>query len=98
MHRALGEYAVLGVKTTIPFHRWLMQHPSFVAGDLDTEMVAREWQPSSELPADLAERAAILAALSEHLGGSRKKVAATGVTEAESRWLGFARRAGLRPS
>jgi acetyl-CoA carboxylase biotin carboxylase subunit len=96
MYRALGEYAVLGVKTTIPFHRWLMQHPPFVAGDLDTEMVAREWKPSDELPTDLAEHAAILAALSEHLGHGRRQQTASHTGEADSRWLGFARRAGLR--
>lgn len=96
MHRALGEYAVLGVKTTIPFHRWLMQHPAFVAGDLDTELVAREWNPSDELSADLAERAAILAALAVHLGQGKKRTAVSQSGEADSRWLGFARRAGLR--
>jgi acetyl/propionyl-CoA carboxylase alpha subunit len=87
---------VLGVKTTIPFHRWLMQHPAFVAGDLDTELVAREWNPSDELPADLAERAAILAAFAEHLGQGKQRQAVSQSGEADSRWLGFARRAGLR--
>ena len=96
MHRALGEYAVLGVKTTIPFHRWLMQHPAFVAGDLDTELVAREWNPIDELPAALAERAAILAALAEHLGQGKRRTSVSQTREADSRWLGMARRAGLR--
>jgi acetyl/propionyl-CoA carboxylase alpha subunit len=86
---------VLGVRTTIPFHRWLMRHPPFVAGDLDTEIVARDWQPSDDLEGEFVERAAVLAAISEHLGrGRRQPVAAD--AEQVGRWVSFARRAGLR--
>jgi acetyl/propionyl-CoA carboxylase alpha subunit len=96
MHRALGEYQVLGVKTTVPFHRWLLKHPPFVAGDLDTELLERDWHPDGSLDPETAERAAVLAALSEHLGQSRHQSAASGSTEETGRWLSFARRAGLR--
>ncbi len=96
MRRALDEYRVLGVRTTIPFHRWLMAHPPFVVGDMDTEMLARDWQPDAEPPAEVAEQAAILAALAEHLGGGPKPAAAGAAAEDTGRWLAFARRAGLR--
>jgi len=96
MARALDEYRIDGLRTTIPFHRWLMRHDPFVAGDLDTEMLARDWHPSDELPPDLAERVAVLAAISEHLGRGRRPIASTGATEEGGRWLSFARRAGLR--
>ncbi len=36
MMRALKEYMVAGVKTTIPFHTLVMVHPAFAAGDYDT--------------------------------------------------------------
>ncbi len=36
MRRALDEFVVEGVKTTIPFHRQLMDDPRFQAGDFDT--------------------------------------------------------------
>ena len=32
MRRALGEYVVGGIKTTIPFHQWLMDDADFQAG------------------------------------------------------------------
>jgi acetyl-CoA carboxylase biotin carboxylase subunit len=95
MYRALGEYGVLGVKTTIPFHRWLMRHPPFVAGDLDTEIVARDWHPSDVVEPEIAERAAVLAAISEHLGRGRRRPTAV-TAEEVGRWVSFARRAGLR--
>ncbi len=39
MKRALGEYVVDGVKTTIPFHREVMNHPQFKKGVFDTEFI-----------------------------------------------------------
>src|SRR5690348_13036997 len=44
MRRALLEYQVMGVRTTLPFARWLMDHPRFIAGDLSTDFIAEEWE------------------------------------------------------
>src|SRR5205814_496431 len=41
MRRALSEYAVGGIKTTLPFFREVMRDPEFVAGQLDTGFIAR---------------------------------------------------------
>src|SRR5437588_2548981 len=43
MRRALAEYQVLGVRTTLPFARWLMENPRFIEGDMSTDFVAEEW-------------------------------------------------------
>lgn len=40
MERALGEYVIGGIKTTVPFHRRIVQHPKFRQGDFDTNFVA----------------------------------------------------------
>lgn len=39
MRRALDEYIVQGVKTTIPFHQKLMQDPKFIEGDFTTKFM-----------------------------------------------------------
>jgi acetyl-CoA carboxylase biotin carboxylase subunit len=39
--RCLEEFVVEGVRTNIPFHRRLVQHPEFRAGAFDTGFVAR---------------------------------------------------------
>jgi pyruvate carboxylase subunit A len=39
MKRALSEYIILGVKTTIPFHKAILRNESFLAGDLHTHFV-----------------------------------------------------------
>ncbi len=41
MRRALGELAVEGIQTTIPFHQKLLGHPDFLAGRTSTQFVAR---------------------------------------------------------
>src|SRR5206468_4237035 len=70
MQRALEEYLILGVKTTIPFHRWLFAHPEFRAGRIDTDFLAREWHPSDQAADPMAEQVAILAALAAHTRSS----------------------------
>lgn len=39
MKRALTEFRIDGVKTTIPFHLALLEHPQFVAGDFNTKFL-----------------------------------------------------------
>jgi len=36
MRRALDEFVIEGIKTTIPFHRQLMDHPDYIAGNFTT--------------------------------------------------------------
>jgi acetyl-CoA carboxylase biotin carboxylase subunit len=39
MTRALDEFVIEGIKTTIPFHKKLMKHPDFIAGDYTTKFM-----------------------------------------------------------
>ncbi len=39
MSRALSEYVVEGVKTTIPFHQQLMKNEKFISGDFNTKFL-----------------------------------------------------------
>jgi len=41
LRRCLDEFVVEGVKTTIPFHRKLIDHPDFVSGNFDTGFLDR---------------------------------------------------------
>lgn len=61
--RALGEFEIGGIQTTLPFHRWLLSQADFVDGTgLSTDLVDRLWQPI-DLVSVAALRAAELAAL-----------------------------------
>jgi acetyl-CoA carboxylase biotin carboxylase subunit len=41
MRRAISEYVVAGIKTNLPFHERLFEHPEFIAGKYDTGFIDR---------------------------------------------------------
>ena len=41
MRRALGEFSIEGIKTTIPFHQKVLEHSAFRYGDVTTNFVAK---------------------------------------------------------
>jgi acetyl-CoA carboxylase biotin carboxylase subunit len=43
MRRALGEFVVEGIKTTIPRHREIFNHSGFIDGQVDTTFIERNW-------------------------------------------------------
>jgi acetyl-CoA carboxylase biotin carboxylase subunit len=42
MQRALDEYVIEGVTTTIPFHQRLLSHPGFISGETYTRFLQVE--------------------------------------------------------
>lgn len=42
MRRALAEFVIEGIKTTIPIHQQIMQTPEFIMGCVDTTFIERE--------------------------------------------------------
>jgi acetyl-CoA carboxylase biotin carboxylase subunit len=62
MQRALSEYAVKGIKTTIPFHARVLQNPRFLAGDIDTNFIDQEFRPLDEARLKPYEDIALVAA------------------------------------
>ncbi len=43
MRRALSEFVVEGVKTTIPLHKEIFNHSAFIEGRVDTTFIERNW-------------------------------------------------------
>ncbi len=68
LRRALAEYRILGVPTTLPFFARVVRDPAFVAGDFDTSYVAAFVARSDgarERPRAVAAAAAAILALRE---------------------------------
>jgi len=64
MRRALDEHITLGVETTIPFCRFVMDHPAFIEGDFTIDFVQRHFTPELLPQPDESENvAAALAAV-----------------------------------
>ncbi len=62
MARALAEYKVMGVRTTIPFHARVMAHPDFQAGRLSTAFVETLLREGAEPAAGRHRKVALIAA------------------------------------
>ena len=60
MLRAVSEYTITGIKTTLPFFDRALRHPKFIEGDFDTGFVSRLQAESDER--DRAGEIAIVAA------------------------------------
>jgi acetyl-CoA carboxylase biotin carboxylase subunit len=70
MRRALMEYEIRGVRSTLPFSRWLLARPEFVearfhTGFLDGLLQQRAGEPFDEADSSLEEVAAVAACLVE---------------------------------
>lgn len=79
MRRALEEYRIKGIHTTIPFHLKAMQSVQFVSGEYDTGIVQEIEHPETEIHIEIAAIAAAIVA------GEEMAVELGGETE-ESRW------------
>ncbi len=85
--RALREYRVRGIHTTIPFFRAILRDPDFVAGDYTTGFLdaARMERLCADLPPLDTEAATIAAAIAGYEAELRRKPAASGAA-ATSPW------------
>ena len=96
MRRALGEYLVTGIKTTVPFFTWLLAQPEFVDGRfhttyLDEVLKARTGRPFAQPTAHDEEIAVIAAAIDMAVPSNPDRD-----ERAVSRWQSQARSEALR--
>jgi acetyl-CoA carboxylase biotin carboxylase subunit len=50
MIRAIDDYHISGVETTLPFCKFVMQHDAFITGNFDTHFVKHYFNPDSLKP------------------------------------------------
>jgi acetyl-CoA carboxylase biotin carboxylase subunit len=99
MRRALDEYVITGIRTTLPFFAWLLARPEFVSGSfhtgyLDEVLAHRNGRPFVEPTAEQEDLAAIAAVVHAMLSpASPNGDARPGV---ERRWKSQARAESLR--
>jgi acetyl-CoA carboxylase biotin carboxylase subunit len=98
MQRALSEYEIRGIKTTIPFFTWLLQTADFRAARFDTtlldrELATRAGRPFVEIPPDAEDVAVVAAALHAFFRAAQPvRNGATAPSARPSQWLQTARR------
>jgi acetyl-CoA carboxylase biotin carboxylase subunit len=100
MRRALGEYVVTGIKTTLPFFSWLFSQPDFLDGRfhttyLDEVLRQRNGRSFVEVPPSVEEIAAVAAVLQKMMPPTRTADEPAAAATPQ-RWREQARSEGLR--
>ncbi len=95
MRRAVSEYKILGIRTTLPFFERVLRHPAFVAGDFDTSFLDKAFAADDRERARPTEVAAIAAALATLRERERSRLKPA-TEAAPGAWRAAALREGLR--
>ena len=102
MIRALNEYEISGVPTTVPLFRWLLEDTDFIAGRFDTtylDRVLEKWDGASvSLSTDdgvVEQLVIVAAAISIAVKGLGSTAGQLGVDDS-SKWRRAARMEGLQ--
>ena len=66
MKRALGEYKILGISTSIPFHQKLFESTSFISGNFDTNFLDDRFTMEQGGSVESEQVSAIVASLITH--------------------------------
>ncbi|AKD04837.1 acetyl-CoA carboxylase biotin carboxylase subunit [Pontibacter korlensis] len=89
MLRAIEEYQITGIETTLPFGTYVLQHEAFVSGNFDTKFIERYFTPEAleKKPDEGADEIAV--ALAAMLMNSQKPASAKATTlaaDSSSNW------------
>ena len=57
MKQAIADYKIVGLETTLPFGKFVMENEQFVSGDIDTHFVKKYYSPEALLKGQQAEEA-----------------------------------------
>jgi acetyl-CoA carboxylase biotin carboxylase subunit len=74
MKRAIDEFQVTGIETTLGFCRFVMEHPAFLGGSFDTNFIAQYFQPDMLHAHDNEVEAEVAAMLGAWLMGQHKNL------------------------
>ena len=105
LRRALQEFVVKGIKTSIPFHQKVVEHPVFLAGRYDTGFIDQHLaggkgdpRPVTEDAREARRVAFMMAAIAAYRRDKARAsaVAATGGVAAADPWKTFGRRVQMR--
>lgn len=89
MIRAIDEYEISGIETTLGFCKYVMQHDAYRSGKFDTKFVEKYFKPEvlqMEMTAEELQLAATLASQVHEKARISKEVASTGNGPTLSKW------------
>ncbi len=89
LHRSLREYVIEGLRTNLPFHRWIVDHPRFASGQYHTGFIAEEWK--GKVPAKREEDTLAMIAAAVRSMEDRRRTATAPVAAGDGGGAGASR-------
>jgi acetyl-CoA carboxylase biotin carboxylase subunit len=89
LHRSLREYVIEGLRTNLPFHRWIVDHPRFARGEYHTGFIADEWK--GKIPGNKDEETLAMIAAAVQAMEDRRRTATAPVAAGEANGEGGSR-------
>lgn len=87
--RAIHDYKIVGVKNTLAFGKFVVQHPEFISGKFDTNFVGKHYKPEylQNEAEDEMEVAALLSDVIYNIKTNKPVKSAGDATKATSNWV-----------
>lgn len=86
MRRAIAEYDIIGIQTTLNFGKFVMEHEAFISGNFDTHFVGKYFNPEARSIGD--EDEALIAAIAALYALQKKnKLIAVSAAGTQNNWL-----------
>lgn len=84
--RAIDEYKIKGIKTTLQFGKWAVRQPAFVAGQYDTNFISKYYKPEYLTVANKEEAAVAAAFAGVVWEEGKQSMAQTLNSDGPSKW------------
>ena len=84
MLRAIDEYQITGIQTTLPFGTFVLNHEAFISGNFDTKFIERYYTPEMLATKETDSEKEIAAALAAMFMDMKKPAAANSETVASA--------------
>ncbi len=85
MIRAIDDYIISGVETTLPFCKFTLQHEAFISGNFDTHFVTKHFSPEKLLNSN-SETEEIAALFAAKMYTESGKTTTTESVDSKSKW------------
>ena len=84
--RAIDEYKIIGVETTLPFCKFVLKHEAFILGNFDTQFVSKYFSPEKMFVENEEEAFVASLVASKVFGQKKSNIFSASKGESSSQW------------
>ncbi|MEJ6693657.1 MAG: acetyl-CoA carboxylase biotin carboxylase subunit [Saprospiraceae bacterium] len=85
MKQAIADYKIVGLETTLPFGKFVMENEQFISGDIDTHFVKKYYSPEALLKGQNVEKALAAEIAIKYYQEQKNKLSVT--SNGSNEWL-----------